>query len=252
MWAWTPTSSKAGEPGDPVHGQGGVAAGQAEAELGVDLAGHHVLVGVGLDARRHPHHHPGGAAVVGVERLQPADLVEGVDDDPDAEVVGPGQLGLRLVVAVEDEPVGGDARGQGHVQLAAGGHVDVHALLVDQAGHGQAEEGLRPVGHPVAEGGHRLPAPGPQVVLVVDEQGRAVLLGQVEQVDAAHAQPAVGADHGGVGQDVAGKGGAVHGPATTSRPCPLGGVLARINRRGASASLASHRLSHRCHIDSGR
>jgi hypothetical protein len=59
------------------------------------------------------------------------------------------------------------------VQLAAGRHVEVHPLLVDQPGHGEAQERLGGVGHPVAEGRHRLAAPGTEVVLVVDEERRA-------------------------------------------------------------------------------
>ena len=100
---------------------------------------------------------------------------------PTPGVEGPGQLVVGLVVAVQDQAVGGHAGGQGHVQLAARGHVEVHALLVGQPGHGHAQERLGRVGHAVAEGGHRLAAAGPQVVLVVDEQRRAELGGQVER-----------------------------------------------------------------------
>ena len=85
------------------------------------------------------------------------------------------QLVERLVVAVQDEAVGGHAGGQGDVELAAGRDVEVHALLVREPGHGRAEERLGGVGDAVAEGGHRLPAAGPQVGLVVDEQRRAEL-----------------------------------------------------------------------------
>ena len=116
---------------------------------------------------------------------QPCHLVEGVHHDaPDAGLEGGGELVGRLVVAVQDEPGGGYPGRQGDVELSAGGDVEVHALLVGQPGHGPAEEGLGGVGHTVTPGGDRLPAGAAQVVLVVDEQRRAELGGQVEQVDA--------------------------------------------------------------------
>ena len=59
----------------------GGAARQAEPELAVVLPGHHVLVGVGLDARRHPQQHLRHPAPVGDERLDAIELVIGVDDD---------------------------------------------------------------------------------------------------------------------------------------------------------------------------
>ena len=126
---------------------------------------------------------PGGQAVEAVE------LVERVDHDaahPDLD--GPGQLGLGLVVAVQHQALAGHAGGQRDVQLAAGRHVDGHALLGGQPGHGGAEERLGRVGHPVTPRGDRLPAPAPQVVLVVDEHGRAEPLAEVLDVDAADRQ----------------------------------------------------------------
>ena len=52
----------------------------------------------------------------------------------------------------------GHAGGQGHVHLATGGHVEAHAFLVGQPGHGPAQEGLGGVGHAVTPGGDRLAA----------------------------------------------------------------------------------------------
>ena len=70
----------------------------------------------------------------------------------------------------------------------------LHALLVDEASHRQAEERLRRVGHAVPEGRHRLPAARPEVRLVVDEQRRAEPLRQLQQVAAPDAQPPVAID----------------------------------------------------------
>ena len=92
---------------------------------------------------------------------------------------------------MEDEPLGRDAGRQGDVQLAAGCHVEVHAFLVGQLGHGSAQEGLGGVGHAVAPGGHGLSAGLTQVILVVDEERGPELLGQVEEVDATHVEMAL-------------------------------------------------------------
>ena len=103
MWAWTPTSSRpvrlaehrdAPRPQPPKRG---------EAELRVLLAGHHVLVGVRLDAGGHPDEQPRpGVPPVAPSRPtrqlgQAVDLVEGVDDDP-ADACG--ERGRELVVGL--------------------------------------------------------------------------------------------------------------------------------------------------------
>ena len=86
-----------------------------EPELAVLLAGAHELVGVRLDARRDPHQHRRRRRRLRPERLEPVELVEGVDDDaarrPSASASA--QLVDRLVVAVEDERSGGHARRRG-------------------------------------------------------------------------------------------------------------------------------------------
>ena len=201
MWACRPTRSTAGEAAARCTACSASAAGQPEAELGVVLTGADELVGVGLD--------PGGDAqedlrhrqALGHQGLEPVQLVEGVDDDP-ADALGQGstQLVGALVVAVQHQTVGGHARGAGDVVLAAGGDVEVAALVGRQSGHGRAEEGLGRVVDPGAEGGDGLPAPRPQVGLVVDEQRGAELAGQVEGVAAADDQLAPGPHRGRVGQ----------------------------------------------------
>ena len=70
-------------------------------------------------------------------------------------------------------------------------------------GHRRAQERLGRVGDAAAQGGDRFAAAGAQVGLVVDEERRAEFGGQIEQVDTAHRQAAVGAHRGGVGQQVA-------------------------------------------------
>ena len=98
------------------------------------------------------------------------------------------ELLLRLVVAVQHQPFGRHPGRQGDVELPARRDVELHALLVGQTGHGPAQEGLGGIGHPVAPGVDGLPAGAAQVVLVVDEERRAELGRQVQQVDPAHPQ----------------------------------------------------------------
>ena len=155
--------SNAGEAGDATDGPFGVADGEPEAELRVVLPGPDELVGVGLDAGRDPQQHAGHGMARSHQRLDAVDLVEGVDDDPtDAVVEGAAQLVGALVVAVQHEALGGDARGSGDVVLAAGRHVEVAALLRGEAGHGHAEERLGGVVHARTEGGHGVTAARPQ------------------------------------------------------------------------------------------
>ena len=199
------------EVGQSGHGPGRRPRRQSEAELRVLLAGPHELVGVDLhargDARQHPGARPGDRlgvlrtplepGWVGHQPLEAVDLVEGVHDDAaDPDGQGRRQFLGRLVVAVQDEPVGRHAGREGHMELATGGDIEAHALFMGQLRHGDAQERLGGVGDPVAPGGHGLPTGGAQVGLVVDEQRRALVLGQFDQVAAADAEVTVGADAG--------------------------------------------------------
>jgi hypothetical protein len=77
---------------------------------------------------------------------------------------------------VEDDPSGRKVGVQRDVELAAGCDVEVEALLRHQAGHGDAQERLARVRHVSgAEGADVLATAAPEIVLVVDEQWRAVL-----------------------------------------------------------------------------
>ena len=186
----------------PVHGLAGHPGGDREAELGVVMAGGHVLMGLGLDPGGDPEQHLGGGAAGGAQAgggqgVEPVELVETVDHD----AAHPGLDGLaqlidRLVVAVEHQPVGGDPSAETDMELSPAGHVDTETLLVGQAGHGPAEEGLGGVDGARAEGGIGLGTTGPKVVLVVDEEGGAELVGQVEGVAAPDEELAAGADGG--------------------------------------------------------
>ena len=76
---------------------------------------------VHLDAGRHPYQdlgpRPTGCGLF-AQASETDDLVEGVDDDPThAQLEGPGQFGLGLVVAVQHQAFRRDPRRQGHVQL---------------------------------------------------------------------------------------------------------------------------------------
>ena len=202
-----PHQLDAGQQLEGGDGLGGGTGGDGEAELGVLLPRAHEFVRVRLDTRRHSHEHPG--PVGGRRRrLQQASeaghLVEGVHDDPsDAEGEGGGQLLGRLVVAVEHQAVRRHAGREGHVELAARRDVEVHARVVGQAGHGSAQEGLGGVHDTLAPGGHGFAAGMAQVVLVVHEEWRAELVGQLEEVDAADVEVSLLVDGGAAWQQVA-------------------------------------------------
>ena len=95
---------------------------------------------------------------------------------------------------MKDEPLGRDAGGQCDMQLATGRDVEVHALLVGQTGHGEAQKGLRGIGDAVAPRRDRLTAGVAQMVLVVHEERSAELLRQLQQVDAADVEVALPVD----------------------------------------------------------
>ncbi len=81
------------------------------------------------------------------------------------------------------------------MELAAGGDVEVEALLGHQPDHRPAQEGLPGVGDPAgAEGGGVLPAAGPEMGLVVDEQRRAEAFRQPSEVAAADREAPVSRD----------------------------------------------------------
>ncbi len=107
MWACSPTSSSllGGEhPLDRARRQPVL---EPEAELRVELAGGDVVVGRGLDPRRHPDQHP----LAPLEQpLAALDLVEGVEDQvADAGAGGEEDLLVGLVVAVHVDAVGVEA-----------------------------------------------------------------------------------------------------------------------------------------------
>ena len=138
----------------------------------------------------------GDRQALGVERVEPVELVEAVDDDvADALAQRHPQLVDALVVAVHRQRVGRDAGAQRDEHLAAAGDVEQHPLLVREARHRHAQERLGRVDRVLmAERVDRLAAAVAEVLLVVDEQRRAVLGGELGDGEAADRQPAVGGD----------------------------------------------------------
>ena len=164
-------------------------------------------MGVGLHARRDPQQHHRSAATFGGQGVEAVQLVEAVHHDaPHPGVDGVGQLGGGLVVAVQHESLGREPGGQGHVQLAAGSHVEVQTLVAHQLRHGAAEKRLGRIGHSaVAEDGPRLTAACPYVVLVVDDQRRTERTGQVDEITTRNRETAGCIRRRAVGEEVRGK-----------------------------------------------
>ena len=140
-------------------------------------------MGLGPHTRCDPQHHLGREAVLGMQADQAVQLVERVDDDPaDPISTRHTQLGLGLVVAVENQPISRDTCDDRCMQLATAGNVEMQPLLVDQSGHRHAEERLTGVRHTLTERFHSFATPGPQMRLVVNEERCAVFRGEFRNI----------------------------------------------------------------------
>jgi hypothetical protein len=123
------------------------------------------------------------------ESAESRDLIERIHDDPpDAGRKPSDELSVRLVVAVQNKAIGGDPGRQRDLELPPGGDVETQALLVHEPRHRLAKERLRRVRDAIIERRARLATARPDVRLVVDEQGRAMLLGQRDDIGSAHAE----------------------------------------------------------------
>ena len=160
------------------------AVSHCEAKLRILGTGLDELVRVRLDAGGYPHEQRRAHVRAGDQRLDPVELVMGVGDDAsDTRVERGTQLVVRLVVAMEDDPRRRKAGVERHEQLAAGRDVEVKLFLVDEPHHRLAQKRLARVRDAAgAEVRDILAAPGAQLVFVVDEQRRAVLVGQRVQI----------------------------------------------------------------------
>ena len=179
------------------------------------VPGEHARVGVGLDARDHPHQHVLGGTG-GQRGLQPVEVVGAVDDhQPEAVLDGHRDLLVALRVAVQDDHRRVDTRPQRGDDLATAGDVEPEALLDHHPLHGRAREGLGREDDPAARPARGEPVgvlagPRPQGVLGHHEHrgadlGRDVVepapgderhpvgvrraAGREQVVDAGHPQP---------------------------------------------------------------
>ncbi|OQA38655.1 MAG: hypothetical protein BWY52_03245 [Chloroflexi bacterium ADurb.Bin325] len=185
------------------------AGGDGEAELGVFLAGLDVRVGVRADAGRQPQPDRDRPRRPARGQLaQQRQLVEVVHHDAaDVAVERIGQLVARLVVAVEVDAFGGEAGVQRDVQLAAGYHVQLQALLGHELRDRGAEISLGRIGGPRgrgvagSQGRAVLGGAAAQRRLVEDIERRAVVARQRGDRDAAHGEHAVLVQAGGDGPE---------------------------------------------------
>ena len=182
----------------PAYGVERIAAREREAELLVLVRGRDELVRVRLDPDGGAYQDALRDAALDAEPAQPVDLDERVDDDPaDPGVERRGELGDRLVVAVQQQPVAWEAGAHRDGELAAGADVEPEPLLLDPACDRGAEERLRGVEDlRAAERLAVVAAPAPQVRLV-HEEGRAAVLGDeiTDVVTAQREVPGSGTRH---------------------------------------------------------
>jgi hypothetical protein len=144
----------------------------------------------GLDARRHADQDGLAAPRSGEQLVGQLDLLKGVEHEVgDLRVERELELGPGLVVAVHEDPPWGDPTLQREVELAAGGDIDREALLGHHPVGGGDRERLGRVDHleVAGAGGEGLnvcPRASPDVVLGIHVGGRAVALGELDQVAA--------------------------------------------------------------------
>ena len=191
-----PISRSPGLRDHPAHRLRRVAAGQREAELLVLVRGRDELVGVRLDADRHPDHHRDRVrrrAMFG-QPGQPGDLVERVDDDgADLGLHRGGQLAQRLVGAVQRDPRRRESGPQREFQLTGRADVQGQPLVVQPVHDLGAQERLSGVVHALgaAEGVGEILAAAAEVGLVDHHQRGAVGQRQIPDVGAGQAERAV-------------------------------------------------------------
>ena len=196
MWLCRPVSCSAGSPDHP-HGRGQrVAGGQREAELLVLVGGRDELVGVRLDADGRPDEHRHRRAARrhprGGQRGQPLDLVEGVEHEWPIPARRQPQLDQRLVVAVQRDPLGGEAGAPGRGRARCRCRRPGAGRRRRSSGHLAAEERFGRVVHVgVLERGGEVGGRAAEVALVEHEQRGAVLAGELGDRPPAEVQLAV-------------------------------------------------------------
>ena len=212
----------------------GRSARHGESELRVVLARLDELVRVGFDARCHPDEDSGRLRSVRHQVFDPVQLLEAVHRDPaDTGVECHCELGDRLVVPVEYQPIRGDPGVERNEELAAGGHVDPHPLLGGESRHGSAQEGLRRVDGAIRKALDRSASTLAEVLLVVDEERCAVLGCQPIDPHATDGERAVGFDRRVVREKTKGNGRHAERPyfgpgVTCSEQALLGRLLGQI------------------------
>ena len=169
----------------------------SQAELGVEHARRRLRVRVGVDVGRDAQQHRLAFAERTGDAVQQRQLVEVIDHDAaHARLDRLAQLPGRLVVAVEEGALHGEAGGAGDCQLAAGDDVQPQPFLRHERCQPAPQVRLRGVGDGavLVTRSERLAigAAGlTQLLLVEDVEGRAELLRQVDGVTAAQGQVAV-------------------------------------------------------------
>src|SRR5262249_41613059 len=115
-------------------------------------------------------------------------------EEKDARVEGHAQFGVGLADAGKDDVVAAAPRGDGAIQLAAGGDVEAGTMFAEQLANVQVAVGLDAVADEGRYLGERfldLPEVVQERRLAVDEEGSAVGLGQFGDRDILAVQNAL-------------------------------------------------------------
>ena len=189
----------------PPHRSHRRAAGHRQPELLVFVGGGDELVGVRFDADGDADQHVLDDTRLTGDGVESLDLDHRIQHDvADTGFDRGGQLGDRFVVAVQRDSLGREVRVQRDGQFAAGADVEREAFFVDPSRYLAAQECLGGVVHvgSAAERRGDLAAARAEVVLVDDEQRRAVLLREPVQRDAGNADNSVVVADGVAGPDI--------------------------------------------------
>ena len=146
-----------------------------------------------FDPGRDAQHHLRAPAERSGDRIRALELFHRVGDDAtDAGLQSHLDLGVALVVAVEDDPLRRERRLQGREEFAAAGDVETEAFLGHHPGHRDAEERLARVVHVGVRVRFTVTARAlAESVLAHYEQRRAELARKVDCVGPADLQVAV-------------------------------------------------------------
>ncbi len=176
----------------------------AQPKLAVDLSGANVFVGMDINARIDPHHHPSRSLRIG-DLGQSLQLIQTIRHHGAACFPGHPQLICCLAVAMQIDVGPSCPRLQGGIELTTGGHIQPQPLLAHQPTQGQIAPSFAGIDHltgsliNLPEGIPIELTTEPQRGFIHDVEGRRKPGHQIHDATAADLHLALGIGAGGEG-----------------------------------------------------